>query len=1177
MRVFAAILLLFLFHISPPAYAQTSVSCHEKNVPLRKVFDDIYNQTGYYFFFKNESRLMDQLVSLDVNNISIETFLKSYLGVGPSDYRVEAKTYVISRKARTPFGFGLAATPEAQIDLQGNITDMNDAPLSGVTIAVEGTRRMTTTDSAGNFSLRQVDPDGVLLCWHVSMDHLRTLIQGRTTFHLRMREKPVELQNYSVVLPLSNGYQRLPKERSTGSFGYIDHNLINRSVSTSVPDRIENLTAGLLTNHGQSAGGIPIREIPLIRGRSTLYANPTPLIILDHFPYDGDLNNINPNDIESITILKDAAAASIWGVRAGNGVIVINTRRGKLNDSSTFSTLSPVVTYTTSVTFQPAPDLYNVSNISSADFIDREKDLYANGYYTTGYNIPVTPVVNLLTQVDKGTISAPAASAQIEAMKTQDIRKDLRKYFYRGSVNQQHFLQASASTDNAGYYASVGWDHNVYNLTGSSFDRITLRLQNIYRISTPLYIETGVNYTHTTTRMDGNPGYNYRSPVAHKGFYPYASLADAQGAPREVSLDYNPDYLTAAGNLHFSDWSYVPLRDRILNDNTSRMHDLLINIGARYTISPVLNVEVKYQYQNGRIDSNYLYDEDAYYTRNLRNSFIQVDPNSFQLSYPIPQNGGIMDIGNKEITAHQGRLQLNYNKTWSDRSNLTAIAGYEIRSLVNTAQYSREYGYNPGNGSFDDKINYDTSYSGWQMSNSRTIPGPVPSARLVDHFISYYTNASFTYHNLYTLSVSSREDMANLFGLNYNKKGIPLWSAGIAWQINNEHFYHWEALSSLKLRATYGRAGNISRLASAYTTAVYPQGGGVTNSNDIGYILGLSNPNLRWEQVGLFNLGLDFASKKRIITGSIEYYRKRATDLMAPAPGDPTLGLVQTPGTPGFYYANTASMNGSGVDIQLETHNIYNHPFKWTTNFIISSAIYTVDKYLLSVSTGNTYLNQNYFSPRPGKPLYAIYSYRWAGLDPTNGDPMGYYQGKTSKDWLSINAKTSIDSMVYNGSSQPTIFGALRNTFRWHYFSASFNISYKLGYYFRKPSINYTDLFNTWVGNGDYARRWQRSGDERSTHVPSAAYPGSDARDFFYLNSSVLVEKADHIRLEDIQLSYDLSRDRYPWLPFGNVRFYSYVANVGILWKANKSGIDPYYINIPKEGRRYSVGLNVNF
>lgn len=166
--------------------------------------------------------------------------------------------------------------------------------------------------------------------------------------------------------------------------------------------------------------------------------------------------------------------------------------------------------------------------------------------------------------------------------------------------------------------------------------------------------------------------------------------------------------------------------------------------------------------------------------------------------------------------------------------------------------------------------------------------------------------------------------------------------------------------------------------------------------------------------------------------------------------------------------------------------------------------------------------------------------------------------------------------MVYSGPSQPTIFGALRNTFRWKSFTASFNISYKFGYYFRRPSINYTDLFNTWVGHGDYARRWQNAGDEHKTYVPSAADPNPE-RDLFYLNSSVLVQKADHIRLEDIQFSYDLTRNRYARLPFNSIRFYTYLSNLGVIWRANKEGIDPYYINIPPEGKRISVGINVNF
>jgi TonB-linked SusC/RagA family outer membrane protein len=1166
MRIIAAIFIIFLIHVSSSADAQATFDCHEKNITLRKIIDIIRQQTGYFCFFQNESRLMDRKVSVDVHKMTVENFLKVYFGVGSGDYTLEGKTYVIKRKNRMTSGLFRDPVTDTLMYVRGRITDMKGDPLTGVNIIIEGTKEMTSTDSSGDFGLR-VDPDAVLLCRHVSMDPLRVEIAGRGSIHLRMKEKPAELQHYNVVAPVSNGYQRIPKERATGSFGYIDRPLINRSVSTSVTDRIENIIPGMLSNHGQSSDGTPIREKFLVRGRSTLYANAAPLIVLDNFPYDGDLDNINPNDIESISVLKDGAAASIWGVRASNGVIVVNTRRGKVDDSTgSFRTLRPVFSYTSSVTFQSKPDLYNVSNISSADFIDWEKDLYGRGYYTPGNTTPFTPVVEMLTQ---------GQNDGIEAMKGQDIRKDLSKYLYRGSVIQQHFIQASASTENAGYYLSAGWDHNAFGLRGSSYDRVSLRLQNTLRISAPLYIDAGVNFIHTISRSDGNPGYNYRSTHANKGFYPYSRLADAQGHPLPLSLDYGSDYLQAASQLGFPDWSYVPLRDRQASEHTNKLHDLLINLGGHYTLSPSLNLEVKYQFQNGRTGMSNLYGGDAYYSRDLINRYVQVDPVTHALSYPIPQ-GGIQDLSNLETIAHQGRLQVNYNHTWSHRNMLTAIAGYEIRSLVTTGHSGRQYGYNPENGSFNDAIDYDSSYIGWQMFTPAPIPGHGPSTKLVDHFISYYANASYTYHNLYTLSASAREDVANLFGVKTNQKGVPLWSAGIAWQINNESFYHLAALPFLKLRATYGRSGNISRLASAYTTATYARGGITGTPYNIGYIQGLPNPNLRWEQVGTLSVGLDFASRKRFISGSVEYYRKNATDLMAPAAGDPTLGLVQNPGVPGFYYGNTASMRGSGIDLQLETHNL-NGKIKWTTNFIFSRAVSNVKRYLLPVDAGKKYLDPNVISPREGQPLYAIYSFRWMGLDPATGDPMGYYNGKASKDWTSIYNNTSVNDMIYNGPSQPTIFGAMRNTFHWRSFTASCNISYKLGYYFRRPSISYTRLFNTWAGHGDYALRWQHEGDERSTNVPSIGYPGSDFRDLFYINSTPLVERADHIRLEDIQLSYDFDKTQHAWLPFGNLRLYGYVSNLGLLWKANHSGIDPYYINIPKEGRRYSVGVNVNF
>ncbi|HVV05766.1 MAG TPA: SusC/RagA family TonB-linked outer membrane protein [Puia sp.] len=1106
------VLLLVSLVVSMHAHAQETFECHVKDAPFARIIDILQQQTGCILFFQGQAGTPDIRITMDEKMISVKRFLRKYLGLRSSDYKRDGKTFVIKKAITASFIASLTPAPSQD----------NSA----------GAQKVS---GFGNETLPGV-----------------------------------------IVVPISNGYQHIPKDRATGSFGFIDRALITRTISTDVMSRLENTIPGVSSNHGQSAAGIPIQEIPQIRGLSTIYANASPLFVLDNFPYDGDINNINPNDIDNITVLKDAAAASIWGVRAGNGVIVINTRKGKLSDS--LRTLTPVFSYSTSVTWQPRPDVFNVSRMSSADFIDRERTLFNNGYYASpSITTPETPVVEDLSRVAAGTLDPNTANNLIAAMRSQDVYRDMEKYFYRGSANQQHYLQASAATTNAAYYFSTGWDHNLSDVAGSSYDRVTMRLHNVLKISTPLTIETGISFTHTTTRANGNPGFNYQSTHGHVGFYPYAGLADVQGNPRPVYLDYSPGYRDDTHDLTFPDWSYSPLKDMQARQYIDRAHDLLINVGAHYAFTRSLNLELKYQYETGGSNGNDLHDGSSYYARDLINSFIQVDPNTNSLSFPIPQ-GGILDMATQETISHQGRVQLNFNHNWGRQNNVTAIGGYEIKSLTSTVRYDREYGYNPVDGSYVSGLDYAGSYSAYQQFTPMHIPSPAPTAQQVDHFLSYYINASYTLHNIYTLSASAREDAANLFGANTNQKTKPLWSAGLAWQINHERFYHIDWLSTLKLRATYGRNGNISRLASAYTTATYSQGGFTGTPYNVGYIQGLSNPDLRWEQVGVFNLGLDFAMGKTI-TGSFEYYHKHATDLMGAAPGDPTLGLVQIPGIPGYYYANSATMNGSGIDLQLEAHILdgqSSSDFKWTSNFIFSKTVSKVRKYLLTTSAGTNYLDQHTINPHSGQPIYAINSFKWKGLD-NMGDPMGYYNGKPSKDWTSIINNTSIDSMVYNGPSQPTIFGSLRNTFEWRHFSLSFNISYKLGYYFRRPSISYSDLFNHWTGNADYALRWQQPGDEARTIVPAAGDPNNVMRDRFYLNSSALVEKADHIRLEDIVITYDLEKKDHSWLPFEKIRFYNYLSNLGLLWRANKSGIDPYYINIPKEARRISLGVNINF
>ncbi len=378
-------------------------------------------------------------------------------------------------------------------------------------------------------------------------------------------------------------------------------------------------------------------------------------------------------------------------------------------------------------------------------------------------------------------------------------------------------------------------------------------------------------------------------------------------------------------------------------------------------------------------------------------------------------------------------------------------------------------------------------------------------------------------------------------------------------------------LPYLKMRATYGYNGNFSRLASALTTVALNTS--YTTGATTALIQNPPNADLRWEQVRMLNLGIDLELKNKTVSGSLEFYAKDARDLITPVSLDPTLGFS------GDVYQNTAFMKGHGFDVQLNSHNIDGR-FKWYSAFLFSYAYTSVSKYLVPVSSnGSSYLDNQVIKPLIGKPLYTVYSYRWGGLEPAAGNPVGYTGKTPSTDYAAITSTTRHDSLVYNGPVQPVYFGAFRNTFIWKSFSLSFNVSYKLGYYFRKQSVNYSILFSGWYWNGsaDYAKRWQNPGDEKHTSVPSMAYPANGSRDEFYFYSQVLAEKADNIRLEDIRLDYVFDKTVYRHLPFRQITLYMYASNLGVLWTANKDHIDPYYNSSPSAGRSMALGLNISF
>jgi TonB-linked SusC/RagA family outer membrane protein len=1031
---------------------------------------------------------------------------------------------------------------QPQLTIRGIVVDSaNHQPLSGAAVFIKDSQVSASTGKDGRFSLPAKEARGSLVISYLSY---RTSIPTYNT----NREQTFLLSSLTQHIDevvVSTGYQQLARERATGSFVHIDNELINRSVGPDILSRLADVTSGLIFNRN-----VPGRVNDIsIRGQSTLFSNAQPLIVLDNFPCDGDLNNINPNDVESVTVLKDAAAASIWGSRAGNGVIVITTKKGAYNKPLKIS-------FNANLTVGNKPNLFYRPVMSSADYIDVEQMLFKEGFYHSAEvspsNAPLTPVVDLLIAERDGTLSADDANAQINALKGQDVRNDLAKYIYRRSVAQQYALNLSGGTAAQKYYVSAGYDGDAGNLIRNGFQKLTVIANDTYSlIPGKLDLTTSFNLTKSVTTAD-NPGAGgiYTTPAM--GLYPYARLADANGNPLSIVKDYRASFIAQAQEQGLLNWQYEPLADLRDADNTTKITDYRLSAALKYRILPQLSAEATYLYERGLTAGTNNQNEASYYTRNLINSFTQGNPNG-TLSYPVPL-GGIFDLNDQDIYSNDLRAQLNYDEDFGTKSSVSAIAGYEIRSTHTVETSFRSYGYD-GSHDISSPVDYITPYAQYfYPDETAQVPFNDSGMDLADHNLSYYSNAAYTYDKRYTVSASARFDQSNLFGVKTNQKGVPLWSAGFAWNLSEEPFYKIGWLPTLRLRATYGVSGNVNKGVSAYTTAYFYNAQYSPINAPYAQIINPPDPELSWEQIKTWNLGIDFELAKNTLSGSLEYYQKKGTDLIGSAPVAPSTGNLT-------FTANDAATNGHGIDLVLNSINIRGTTWNWQTNLLYSYVTNIVSRYSGSQNVSD-YLQFGYGGeslPLQGKPLYAIYSYRSAGLDPSNGNPRGYLNGVVSEDYAAIIAAATPQNIQYNGPAQPTSFGSLRNTFGWKGFSLSANISYRLGYYFRKTSVRYSTVLEGEGGSGDYALRWQTPGDEAHTQVPSLPAAIDLNRDNLYSYSNVLVGKGDNIRLQDLNFSYDIGKAKSGKLPFNHMKIYLYANNLALLWKANKFGIDPDY------------------
>ncbi|MGJ1325023.1 TonB-dependent receptor plug domain-containing protein, partial [Sphingobacterium faecium] len=370
---------------------------------------------------------------------------------------------------------------QVKYELVGQVLSAIDGrPMQGVSIRIEEENIQVKSSIDGTFKMLVKNQKGKIKFSFVGFKSQEINYNAGVSMTMKLITEDNQLDEVEVV---STGYQKIPKERATGSFEFIDNKLLNRKVSTDFISRLEDVVPGITANKTGSARGDYLNMN--IRGVSTLRSERFPLIVIDGVPYDsksadvgkGAFNNINPNDIDNITVLKDAAASSIWGAQSGNGVIVITTKKGKFNERTQ-------VAVNANISIKAKPNLYYLPQMSSSDYIDAQQYLFDQGKYnswfTNRYNNP-QPALWLMYNRKNGDVSESDFQKEIGRMKNTDLRDDFLKYIYRNAVNQQYHAQLQSGGDNVNTLFSAGYDKNLGDVVTTSSDRLNLKSNTQYK------------------------------------------------------------------------------------------------------------------------------------------------------------------------------------------------------------------------------------------------------------------------------------------------------------------------------------------------------------------------------------------------------------------------------------------------------------------------------------------------------------------------------------------------------------------------------------------------------------------------------------------------------------------------------------------------------------------------
>lgn len=1144
------------------------VSLRYEKVSLEQLIWDIQKQTDIVFMYGSEVIQAIGQRGLNVSNADALDVIRDFISGTNVGLEIVDDVIVLKKKEILK-----AAVSQPTHEITGKVSDEQGIPLPGAAVIVKGTSRGVTTNLEGVYQLTGINENDVLVISYLGFKTREIKVDGKSILNVVLEEDVSQLGEVRVI---STGYQQISRERISGSFEVIDGKLLQERSTSDLASSLEGMVLGFQRIIRTNPDG-SISYDNRIRGQGTLTASiASPLIVVDGFPVeDGDFATINPNNIESVTILKDAAAASIWGARAANGVIVVTTKMGKGTDH--FEVNANAFTRVGSML-----DLDYINPIANTQtHIAWDKYVYDNKL--TGNLTPsalgevmnsLSPGLTLYNEFKLGKISEQEYNSQIASLMQINYQDDVYRHLLQNNVYQQYNVSVNGSTSRNNYSFSGMFDRNNSHYIGDASQKVLLNFRNNFRMNDWLRLDVGATIGHHAIRNDGV------SLADIRRLHPYQRLLDEDGNYVSMVKDYYLpiiDDVSARGNFPYSDWTYNLLQESRSAERTAQNNTARLQAGINANILKGLSWNGKIQYERVENRTQDIFSEESYLVRNQVNRYNIFDNNTGQVTVLSSDNlafpkGSALDRSSTHHQSYVLRNQLQYDRTFAQRHQVTALAGSEISSYTSDFnQNMRVWGYDHEKLLFPNQPVYDKlgARQFHLTSNTRLTPGKGWQSSYTDNrFFSVYGNFSYTYNWKYTLTASARTDASNMIVKDPKYRYAPFWSLGGRWAIDRESFLEnvsW--INRLQLRGSYGVLGNVVTSTSIVPLISYFASPNVNTQQYSARIMDFGNPRLRWEKTAIINTGVDYAFFNNKLTGKLDLYSKHSKDVLA---------SIDIAGAYGMGYSNAvnaAEMLNRGLELEIATFQNITPGFMWKGRLIFSHNRNEIKK--LDVF--------GYFAARleyetvfvQGRPLSPVYSYVYEGE--IDGIPMIRFENDMSTEIFNIpSVSDARNFMQFDGSLIPTTELGYVNEFEFRGFGFKAMLLGRFGHVFRADAPGYPLLNNS--GMSVLRKSMEDVVNGGTEKVPGLPLPHVTNLSAYNLVRSfnTLVENASNIRVQEVAVSYTLPKDFIQNWNISNLRLYFQANNLGILWKATDTYYDPDFKHF-RMPTSYLLGLNLTF